>query len=789
MMMGTVNICAILQYGLEDGVIRLAQQSGHKSSQDIHSRNNSNKMVSRNVNGSNKSAAVAPQAILISHPSSANPPIDSTKQTFSTSSEEGISSAAHASNPTSTLPREEQVDSDVAKLENALDDEPRAIMIRRTAINDNEEDNDPIVFTLAAKFTFEMLKEVLQQNGPEHVCPYLTIVLTFLGSLCHNHRAMKKLERFIPWDRLVFYFNRIPRSIQIRSPFSSLHPEQTQSSTNSSSHLKLVGLPLLEDWCLRGMDWAGRSLVGRGYWKQSKSGGDNNPSSTEPGGQTTKSTSSLLSLSIESELDALVALNGALEAGCRLQGSRPDRTPSMGQGRIDLVDVEAAATNEEFVNGEDGKANKAELVNSIDRWKRIGLVAGWISNFISGLTYHENPSAQTCNRPRFMISQTLRNKILRWEAESKREEEERQLLESRRTTAGRYPHDQIVEFDLEIDERVDEEEEDQDDDDPCDSELVKSLKARRRELKMALNQWKNSSTQETPKQSARKSHAAPQNNPALPGPPKTSSKNLSKLNVLAGYTTLVLDTNILIGMLSIVKDLLESEQYTIIIPLVVITELDGLKKKATDPEPQAQRLGEEALEAIRYLEQSIKSYSRILKIQTSKGNYLRDLSIRNEQINFQDFGTTSSAVASTAAGGSGFITTNAAKNLDDVVLRATSWQLEHFSNRLLPSQIPKASVTSTDRESDHQKFRDPENSNQDDHQNDDEPEKVILLTLDRNLRLKARARGILAADEKQIINLVNPITNHHRQNRNNGGRMNKKSQSTTAQVGTSSEAS
>lgn len=185
--------------------------------------------------------------------------------------------------------------------------------------------------------------------------------------------------------------------------------------------------------------------------------------------------------------------------------------------------------------------------------------------------------------------------------------------------------------------------------------------------------------------------------------PVAKAAQVPQLNALPGHTVLVLDTNILIGMLSIVKGLIDSERWMIIIPLVVITELDGLQKASGLGEGKL-HLAEDATEAIAYLERMVKIKSRWLKIQTSRGNYLRDLSIRSEQIDFLT---------------DGFSTDNA-RNLDDLVLRATMYQIEHAS--FSPSVLGHA-------------------------------EKVVLVTLDRNLRLKARARGIAAADEKQIISL------------------------------------
>lgn len=722
-MMGTVNVCAVLQYGLEDGVIRSSQQASHKS-QDVHSRH---KASSKATAGNAKATTIAPQAILLSNSAATNPHTEQGKPTCSISSQEG--GATSTGNGGESVPPDHS--NSIAGNPDQYDEEHKAIMIKRPEVNDADEENDPIVFVWAAKLTFEIFKEVLQQNRSEEVCPYLTIILTFLGSLCQSGRAMKKLERFIPWERLIIFFNQIPSSVQIRGPATL-----SARDSSSSSHFRLSGSPLFEDWCLRGMDWASKGIFGRSYWRQQKSHSGSGVSAADHTEEPGKPTYTSSHLNIDSELDALVYLNGELELGPREIDTNELTQVRSQLGRIDLEEEE-----------ESQQRTGSPCPSPTDRWKRVGMIASWISTSHTGIKYEGTGSTYT-------ISQSLRHKISRWEEEAKREEEERQLLKSQKKPA----YHQIAQFDEEIDSQIDEDE-DEDDDDPDDSELVKSLKARRRELKMILNQTKN---QPATKPVGRKSLGGFQKKlPAHQPKPHPRNKNQTKINVLPGYTTLVFDTNILIGMLKIVKDLLESEQFTIVIPLVVITELDGLKKRSSDQEPQARRLGEEALEAIKYLEQSIKSYSKVLKIQTSKGNYLRDLSIRNEQINFQDFGATSGTSGQTGA--NGFITTNAARNLDDVVLRAASWQLEHFSNRL-PSSFSRPSTL----------LDEPKNKEHGGPADEmDQPEKVILLTLDRNLRLKARVRGILAADEKQIISLVDSFSrppDHHSQQAPRGQR-------------------
>jgi protein SMG6 len=157
----------------------------------------------------------------------------------------------------------------------------------------------------------------------------------------------------------------------------------------------------------------------------------------------------------------------------------------------------------------------------------------------------------------------------------------------------------------------------------------------------------------------------------------------------------------------------------------VITELDGLKRNTT-------ALGFAAVEVVDYLESAVRSHSRYLKIQTSRGNYLKDLSIRNESI---DFGSSPSSPfdlpSSTLDPSSS--SHDFAHSMDDVILRAVTWQSQHFTSRLAlvnpravraGLKVPAETAT------------------------------VVLVTFDRNLRLKARARGLEATDEKGLKRAV-----------------------------------
>lgn len=105
-----------------------------------------------------------------------------------------------------------------------------------------------------------------------------------------------------------------------------------------------------------------------------------------------------------------------------------------------------------------------------------------------------------------------------------------------------------------------------------------------------------------------------------------------------------------------VASLIESLQWTIVLPLPVIMELDGLAVNHTP-------LGEAASAATSYIISHLRTHSASLKIQTSKGNYLPNLNVRTEQIDFD--GDEASWE----------------RNMDDLILRAAIWQSEHWMDR------------------------------------------------------------------------------------------------------------
>jgi len=240
-----------------------------------------------------------------------------------------------------------------------------------------------------------------------------------------------------------------------------------------------------------------------------------------------------------------------------------------------------------------------------------------------------------------------------------------------------------------VDDDISEESEDDED----DTEEVKALKARRRYLRSLLQ----------PAQRGPISSSPPSHRPRPRAPHKQAAIRPS-LPIIAGYTVLVIDTNILLSSLSMLASLIEGLRWTIVVPLPVVMELDGLSSTAS-------RLGEAAQSAMSFLTSHIRSHSISLKVQTSKGNYLTTLNVRTEHVDFDDGESRE-------------------RNMDDLILKAAIWHDDHWVDRsamLKGDDMPRDTGGAV---------------------------KVVLLSLDRNLRLKARSRQLPAASEKDLASIL-----------------------------------
>lgn len=190
--------------------------------------------------------------------------------------------------------------------------------------------------------------------------------------------------------------------------------------------------------------------------------------------------------------------------------------------------------------------------------------------------------------------------------------------------------------------------------------------------------------------------------------------NYLRERIIPGKTILVLDTNCFIGHIDYVRKLFNAQKWSIIVPLVgkkqkrkvffklifelniyvVVTELDGLKTNT-------HRLGRVAQEGIQLLETTLANkpkQSTSLRIQTSHNNFMNDISIRSEQF---VFGETD-------------------KNLDDLILSTCLWWISQQSTK----------------------------------DTEDKTVPVCLVTGDRNLSVKARARDVEVVPVSAVIQLT-----------------------------------
>ncbi|WVR07097.1 hypothetical protein IAU60_004136 [Kwoniella sp. DSM 27419] len=480
------------------------------------------------------------------------------------------------------------------------------------------EDPPPITFTYALRLAFEVFDFALAhpnriQGFYQVLNPYIPIFLTFIATIFRQPHVGASILAHVPWTRLIEFINTSQLEVVEEKKLAS-------------------GSPLPEDWLLRGMEWVGRRVYERGFWKAKSNSRGSNGGVVQPrtgGGDR-----------FGSEMDVLLA------------NFEPTVDISEGVVDDDASDVDAP-----------GEINKR-------RWKRVAWAAGVLVKHVDGLELDNG---------KIVIGGMLKAKIDDVEAEKEREREEDRRAAKRK--ADRHREEQ-VEFGL-AEVELDRENDWSGEEDP---ELV-ALRDRRRELQGLLS------------------------GPGTSTAPKSRLKNKrSATRVVQGYTMLVFDTNVLLDSLDLFSKVVESGQWSVVVPLPVVTELDGLSK---EPAP----LGVKAKCAVTYLEARIRTHALCLKIQTTKGNYLSDLLIRTEHLD-----------ANGARPG------DLAQTMDDRIIHIASFAQDNFSDRSGLLGMPRL-----DLESMH------------------EASKVLVVSNDRNLRLMARSRGVQGVDEKELGGILGGI--------------------------------
>jgi hypothetical protein len=92
--------------------------------------------------------------------------------------------------------------------------------------------------------------------------PYLTVILTFLSTISKHAATLAILERSIPWSQLAEFLTSVPRNVMLAQGLNETGIRERWVMLTSG-----CAPPLPEDWCMRGMEWVGRRVFERGYWK------------------------------------------------------------------------------------------------------------------------------------------------------------------------------------------------------------------------------------------------------------------------------------------------------------------------------------------------------------------------------------------------------------------------------------------------------------------------------------------------------------------------------------------
>ena len=605
LLMASINIAAIMQYGAEDGLLRraFAEEAANRKTQKIPN--------------------VDPPPVILQSRDPAGP--DDT----------GLVE-------------------DMAQLAN---DKPIGVRVPSQSLAITASDSSTNFATLPqiCELSFKMLDFCLR-NPLRHwgyvdiLNPYITAILTFLGTVSRQSNVLEVVERYVPWESLSKFFDSLPAMIELRE--------------DSNARL-ITGIPLPEDWCIRGMEWVGRRVFERGFWKARSTSTKLEPIASNVFPHTHVS-------HINNEMEALFSEHSEEQDMQHVEGHG---------GSVDQLPV--------------GTVN-------YQRWNRLAWVASVMVKTVSGFELDNDSGRQ------FHIRGPLARKLEHWQTEDK----ERAKLQERQSHSDRVLDLDGGDLEVAGSGVYDDDEDDEATSDP----LLLELRERRRRLRALLQD----------------SHKPNQFSQTKLKPVGIKSEQ-DILSALPGYTVLVPDTNILLSSLELLSRVIDSGRWTVVVPLpgkarspsrtmcafmliasarLVITELDGLAK-------QQSALGPAAKSAVHYLETHVKTQARSLKVQTAKGNYLSNLTIRSEIID-----------VATGLNSEGLSLHE--RTMDDFILRVAAAQSSNFIDRSHILQNNLTPVTEALRK---------------------KAPKVILLTLDRNLRLRARARGLEAASEKEIAKI------------------------------------
>ncbi|TIB71831.1 hypothetical protein E3Q23_03635 [Wallemia mellicola] len=683
-MMGVVNITSLLQYGQDDSILKRTANTvddAFKRQKQLHTSSSNHSLNSASAfNSPVPPVPALPQAIMMH----SNPKTGSSQNLLS-SSPRSSHSFENLNRPgSSASTRSEGGDDDVVL---SLNKEPAG----------EEYNTSKIVFEYAQELTFSIFNLLLNNPTSElpgsPLNPYITIVMTYLITILKQSTVLSLLEKKVPWIELSVFLSKL-------LPNKSTLDKGTKSNSNTPQGPQLSrlvsGAPLPEDWCLRGMEWVGRRVYERGFWK-ARTG-------TSTGASYSGAPPPVPGSQIQSEMDVLSNQQGLF-----------NKTPNGSTPQDGLIESDDEDDLEKDLSGL-GLSERDESAptksNDLDsplklaqrRLARLAFSSAILTRLVQGfdLRYLDNENIQ------FVVRGELEEKIQTWRAEEARKQED-----ELRRLEGLYQNN--TDSDIDSDDLSDVSSLSSAIDSDDDDDEIKQLKIRRKELKNLMREQK-------------KDEIARQQG------------HTTVVDTLQpGYTTLVFDTNVMLYSIEYVQTFIDSESWICVVPLAVITELDGLSKSDN-------ALGNAALIATSYLDVAVER-SKSLKIQTSKNNFLNDLTMR-----YEDY----------AVGGmEGF---EERKTLDDVILDVAKWQNNNWVERnssvnaFSLNSPPQSPTLSSSTFSPTLSQASPVRSTavpfkQQQAKKNITSSKVALITYDRNLRLKGHAVGVTTVNEVEFSKL------------------------------------
>jgi protein SMG6 len=377
--MAVINISAIMQYGSEEGYLRktLAEESTHRK-------------TSRAVTAADTAAPV-------------NPPIGLTSVAGKMRAQEA-SEATTPGDSTFTASRIIPSANESASLENA------------------------------ARVTFLLLRHcfrypVHSASAVNVLNPYITSMLTFLGTILRHAAVLAVFERFIPWLDMVQFMNSAPLQL---------------GRQQEAEYKLIIGPPLPEDWCIRGMEWVGRRVFERGFWKARAS----HPKASNPLKELSEDIDGSQTSRIQNEMDVLLytSENGLDHGGDNYESP---------MGVTEHIDAASSVTRR--------------------RWKRVLWSMSVITNCVDGLEM-DGTSKQPV---KIVKNGALDRNLQKWEQErndSMMQERNRQRREEEARGEWSEDRDGSIGSDEEIEAETDH--------DP----ILANLGNRRRELLSVLAQ-------------------------------------------------------------------------------------------------------------------------------------------------------------------------------------------------------------------------------------------------------------------------------------------------------------